>query len=89
MKFTNKIKAEEFAISESIKRWNTYFQVHEHADDIYTVGRYYEANSVSYAIKGKLMPHYCQTKRGRKKGGTNTVKNASKIIQNYNQKLKS
>ena len=57
MKFTNRIKAEEFAISESIKRWNTYFQVHEHDDGIYTVGRYYEANSISYAIKGKLTPH--------------------------------
>ena len=57
MKFTSKIKAEEFAISESIKRWNTYFQVHEHADCIYTVGRYYEVNSISYAIKEKLTPH--------------------------------
>ena len=57
MKFTSKIKAEEFAISESIKRWNTYFQVHEHDDGIYTVGRYYESNSISYAIKGKLTPH--------------------------------
>ena len=60
MKFTSKIKAEEFAISESIKRWNTYFQVHEHDDGMYTVGRYYEENSISYAIKGKLTPHMVQ-----------------------------
>jgi len=42
-------------------------------------------------IKLALIAHDrpAQTKKGRKKGGTNTVKNASKIIQNYNQKLKS
>ena len=88
MKFTNKIKAEEFAIIASKQHWNTYYQVHEH-DGMYTVDRYHGVNAISYAINGELMPHYCQTKRGRKKGGTNTVKNASKIIQNYNQKLKS
>ena len=65
MKFTSKIKAEEFAISESIKRWNTYFQVHEHDDGIYTVGRYHEANSISYAIKGKLTPHMVQVSGAR------------------------
>ena len=57
MKFTSKINGEEFAISESMKRWNTYFQVHEHDDGVYTVGRYYEVNAISYAINGKLTPH--------------------------------
>ena len=53
MKFIDRIEAEKFAISESIKRWNTYFHVIER-DDIYTVDRYWDTNSISYALKGKL-----------------------------------
>jgi hypothetical protein len=53
MKFTSRIKAEEFAISQSNKRWNTYFHVLEN-DDNYTVDRYWDTNSISFALKGKL-----------------------------------
>ena len=53
MEFTNRIKAEEFAISQSNKRWNTYFHIIER-DDIYIVDRYWDTNSISFALKGKL-----------------------------------
>jgi hypothetical protein len=53
MKFTSRIKAEEFAISQSNKRWNTYFHILEN-DDNYTVDRYWATNSISFALKGKL-----------------------------------
>ena len=54
MEFTNRIKAEEFAISESNKRWNTYFYVIKN-DDNYKVDRYWAINLISFALKGKLI----------------------------------
>lgn len=53
MKFTNRIKAEEFAIIASNHCWNTCYQVHEH-DGMYTVDRYDGPNSISFALNGKL-----------------------------------